>query len=167
MLRSTPQRNNHRPAGREPTICGDVLSCARAESGDDYPVSPYAAVPSGPHAGGLVVKPDGTSTNRTAAAASVAWDRTTRSSPAGNKRLFAKYHLGAHPRAPPRRRPPWPLVPPPAAGESAADIDNSVDGDIHARPRSFARSGWHAIVASGLLPPDTPHRNTALGRIRA
>ena len=148
-------------------MCDDVLSCARGESDADSAVPVYAVAPTASRAGGRAVKPDGTSMNRTAGAGNAAPGQTTRSTPAGHREIFAKRRLGAHPRAPPPRPPRWPPVPPPAAGGHAADTDNSVDGGTPALPRSSARPGRHANVATGPPPADTPHRNTAPGHIRA
>ena len=144
-------------------MCDDVLSCAKVESDADCAAPVYAVVPTVSRAAARAVTPDGTSTNRTADAGNAAREQTTRSSPAARREIFPKHPLGAHPRAPSPRSP----VPPPAAGGHAADTDNSVDGGTPARPRSSARLGRHANVATGPPPADTPHRNTAPGHIRA
>src|ERR1039458_2673412 len=162
------QRWNHdRPTRQGPTMCGDVLSCARVESGGDSADGLCAAVPTAPHAGGLAVKPDGISTNRIVDEGNTARERTARSSPDGHKEIFPKCRLGADPRTPPRRPAPQRPAPPPAARGPAGDTDNSVDGGTPGLPLSSARSGWHANAASGPLHPDTPDRNTATGHIRA
>ena len=64
--------NHNRPACQGPTICGDVLSCATAESGGDSTAPVSAAVPTVSRVGSLAVKPCGTSKSKTADAASVA-----------------------------------------------------------------------------------------------
>ncbi len=94
-------------------------------------------------------------------------ERTTRSSPAGHREIFSEPRLGAGPRTPPRRTSRQRLVQPPPARGSAGDTDNSAGGDTPGLPLSSAMFGWHANDASGLLPPDTPDRNTATGHIRA
>src|SRR5271157_1646559 len=104
-----------------PRICGDVLSCARAESGDDSADSLYAAAPIAPRAGERDVKPDGISTNRIVDVASAARERTARSSPDGHKKIFPKRRLGAHPRTRPGGLPRLRPAPPPAARGPAAD----------------------------------------------
>jgi len=159
--------NHDRSACQGPTIGGDVLSLATAESGDDLTAPFSAAVPNEPHAGSLAAKPCGTSTNRTAAAASAARERTTRSSPDGHKKISPNRRLGAHPRARPRRPARKRPAPPLAARGPARDSGNSADGGTPGHGLSAARSGWHANAASGPLHPDTPHRNTAPGRTRA
>jgi hypothetical protein len=138
---------------------GDVLSCAAAESGGDSAAPVYAAVPIVSHAGGLAVKLDGTSTNRTADEASVAQGRTTRSSPDGHKEIFRKPRLGAGPRTGLRRQPAWP----PAACASALDSGHSACGGNRGPSPSSAKSGPHANAATGLRPPDTPRHNTVTG----
>jgi len=57
--------DHDRPADRGPTICGDVLSCATAESDDDSTAPVFVAVPTDSHAESHVVKPCGTNTSRT------------------------------------------------------------------------------------------------------
>jgi|GEM_PF-5796586 hypothetical protein len=142
-------------------MCDDVLSCARVESNADRAALVYAASPTSPRAGARAVKPDGTSTNRTADADSAAWEQTTRSSPAEHKKIFPKSRLGADPRAGPgkplRRLP----LPPPAAPAPAADTGNSdADGTPGLLPSS-ARPGRHAKHAIARPPADTPDCNTA------
>ena len=166
--RKAPQQwNNDRPTWQGPTICGDVLSCARAESGDDSADGLCAAVPTAPHAGGLAVKPDGISANRIVDEDNASRERTARNSPGGHKEIFPKPRLGADPRTPSGRLPWQRPASPPAARGPAGDTDNSVDGGTRAHSPSSARSGWHANAASGPLHPDTPDRNTATGHIRA
>jgi hypothetical protein len=148
-------------------MCGDVLSCARAESGDDSAGDLCAAVPTAIRAGGLAVRLDGISTNKIVDEGNVGRERTTRNSPDGHKESFPKYRLGADPRTPPGRSARQRPVPPPAARGPAGDTDNSVDGGTRAHAPSSARSGWHANAASGPLHPDRPARNTATGHIRA
>jgi hypothetical protein len=148
-------------------MCDDVLSCARVESDADCAAPLYAVVPTAPRAGARDVKLDGTSTNRTADADSAVWEQTTRSSPAGHRKIFPKSRLGADPRAGPGRPPPQRPLPPPAAHAPVDDTDNSVDGGTRARAPSSAKSGWHANAANGPLHPDRPVRNTATGYIRA
>jgi hypothetical protein len=156
-----------RPACQGPTICGDVLSCATAESGGDRPVPVSAAVPSAVRAGSLVLKPCGISNSRTADADNAARARITRSSLAGNKEIFPNRRLGAHPRAQPRR----PALPRPALIRTArgvvADSGNSADGGTPGHGPYAARLDWHANAASGRLHTDTPHYNTAPGHTRA
>jgi len=161
--RKAPQQwNNDRPTWQGPTMCGDVLSYAKAESGDDYADPAYAAVPTAPHAGGLAVKPCGISTNRIVDAGTAARERTARNSLAGHKEIFPKYRLGAHPRAQPRR--PALIL---AAREAVAGSGNSADGGTPGHGPSVARLGWHANAASDRLHPDTPHCNTAPGHTQA
>jgi hypothetical protein len=147
-------------------MCGDVLSCARGESGDDSAARVYVAVPTAIRAVGLAVRLDGIGTNRIADEASVVRERTTRNSPDGHKKSFPKYPLGADPRTGPGRSARQQPLPPPAARGPAGDTDNSVDGGTRARAPSFANSGWHANAASDPLPPDRPVRNTVTGHIR-
>ena len=144
-------------------MCDDVLSCARAESGDDSADRLYAAVPTASHAGGHAVKPDGTSTNRNAGEGNAARERTTRSSPDGHREIFSEPRLGADPRTPSGRLPWQRSAPPPAARGPAGDTDSSVDGGTHVHSPSDAMSARLASGASGLPPVDTPDCNTATG----
>ena len=156
-----------RPACLGPTIGGDVLSCATAESGGDSADGVCAAVPSAVRVGSLAVKPCGTSNRRTADADFAARARTTRSSLDGHKEIFPNRRLGAHPRAQPRRpAPPRPALLRAARG-AALDSGNSADGGTPGHGPSAARLGWHANAASGRRHPDTPHCNTATGHTRA
>jgi hypothetical protein len=162
LLHGSRATGNHdRPACPGPTIRGDVLSSATAVSGDDLTAPASAAVPSAARAGSLAVKPDGTSSNRTAAVGNAAMERTTRSSLAAHKEIFSRRRLGAGPRTASgrllRRRP----VPHPAAAARVADTGNSVGGGNPDHPRSFARSGPPANVAIVLRHVDTPDCNTA------
>jgi hypothetical protein len=142
-------------------MCDDVLSCARVESDADSTAPVYAAVPTAPRAAAHAVKLDGTSTNRTADADSAVWEQTTRSSPAGHRKIFPNSRLGADPRAGPgkplRRLP----LPPPAAPAPAADTGNSGDDGTLGPLPSSARLAWHAKHAIALPPADTPDCNTA------
>jgi hypothetical protein len=161
------QWNNDRPAHQGPTIRGDVLSCARAESGDDCAAPVYVAVPTALHVAELAVKRDGISRNRTADAAIVAREQIDRSSPDGHKEIFPRLRLGADPRTPPGRPPPQRPAPPPAAHAPAGDTGNSAGDGTGGHLPSSAMSGWHANAASGPPPLDMPDRNTATGHIRA
>jgi hypothetical protein len=139
-------------------MCDDVLSCATVESAADCAAPFCAAAPTGPRAGGHAVKLDGTSTNRTADAGSAAWEQTTRSSPAGHKKILPKSRLGADPRAEPG---PLQRLPPPVAHAPAADSDNSGgDGTRGPLPCS-AMPGRRAKHATALPLADTPDCNTA------
>lgn len=142
-------------------MCGDVLSCARAESDADSAAPVYAAAPTGPRAATRAVKPDGTSMNRTADVGSAAWEQTTRSSPAGHRKIFPNPRLGADPRAGPGRPPQLQPAPPPPAHAPAADTGNSGADDTPGPLPSSARSGQHAKHATALPPADTPDCNTA------
>lgn len=140
-------------------MCDDVLWCATVESDADRAAPVYAVVPTSPRAAARAVKPDGTSTNRTADAGNAAWEQTARSSPAGHKKIFPKPRLGADPRAGPGRHLPQRPLPPPAAPSPAADTGNSgADGTPGPLPSS-ARSGGHAKHATALPPADTPDCN--------
>ena len=162
--RNTPQRwDNPKPTRPRLRICDDVLSSARAVSGDDFAAPLYAAVPIAPHAARLAVKPDGISTNRTVDKANAAKERTARSNPDGHTKIFPKRRLGAHPRTPPGRLPRLRPARPPAARGPAADSGNSADGDTPGHPPSSANSGWHSNAANALPHPDTTYRNTAPG----
>jgi hypothetical protein len=142
-------------------MCDDVLSCATVESNADCANPLYAAVPTAPRAAARAVKPDGTSTNRTADAGSAARKQTTRSSPAGHRKIFPKSRLGADPRAGLGKPLPQRPLPPPAARASVADSDNSdADGTPGPLPSS-ARPGRHAKRATAPPPADTPDCNTA------
>lgn len=142
-------------------MCDDVLSCARVESDADCAAPLYAAVPTAPRARARAVKPDGTSTNRTADAGSAAWGQTTRSSPAGHRKIFPKSRLGADPRVGPGRFLQQRPLPPPAAPAPAGDTGNSGSDDTRDRLPSSAMPGRHAKHATALPPADTPGCNTA------
>jgi hypothetical protein len=148
-------------------MCGDVLSCARAECDADYGDPVCAVVSTASHVGSLAVRLDGISRYRNADEGNAVRERRACSSPDGHKKIFPKCRLGADPRVPlgwtPRLRP----VQSPAAHEPAGDTGNSAGGDTPGLPLSSARSGWHANAASGLLPPDMPDHNTATGHTRA
>jgi hypothetical protein len=159
--------NYDRPACQGPTIRGDVLSSARAESGGDSTARVSAAVPSAAHAGSHAIKPCGISNSRTAGAANATREQTTRSSPVGHREIFPNRRLGAHPRAGPRRPARQPPAPPLAAGGPALDSGNSAGGGTRGPPPSAARPGWHANAANGPLHPDMPRSNTATGHTRA
>lgn len=148
-------------------MCGDVLSCATAESGVGFADGLCAAVPTAIRVGRLAVKPDGTSTNRIVDEANAARERIARNSQAGHRESFPKYRLGADPRSPPGRSARQRPAPPPAARGPAGDTDSSVGGGTRGHSPSFARSDWHANAASGPLHPDTPGRNTATAHVRA
>jgi hypothetical protein len=139
----------------------DVLSCARAESDADSAAPAYAVAPIATRAAVRAVKPDGTNTNRTAAAGSAARERTARSTPAGYRKISPKHRLGADPRAlagrPLRRRP----LPPPAAGAPVADTGNFGGDGTRGRSPSPAKPGRHARPAIVRPPADTPNCNTA------
>lgn len=140
-------------------MCDDVLSCARVESDADCAALVYAAAPTSPRAGARAVKPDGTSTNRIVDVGSAAWEQTTRSSPAGHKKIFPKSRLGADPRAEPVM--PLQRLPLLAARAPAADTGNSGgDGTPGPRPSS-AMPGQHAKRANAPPLSDTPDCNTA------
>jgi hypothetical protein len=159
--------NHDRPACQGPTIRGDVLSSAKAVSGDDSTARASAAAPNAARAGSHAAKLCGTSTNRTVAAASAAGERTTRSSPDGHREISPNRRLGAHPRAGSRRPARQQPAPPLAAGGLVADSGNSADDGTRGHSRSSARPGWHANAANDRRHPDIPYRNTALGYTRA
>jgi len=140
-------------------MCGDVLSCARVESDGDCLAPVCADAPTAPHAGGLAVKPDGTSTNRTADAGIAAREQTTRSSPAGHRKIFPKSRLGADPRALPGRPLRLRPLPLPAARAPAADTGNSGGDGTRGPLPSSAMPGWHAKHATALPPADRPDCN--------
>ena len=140
-------------------MCGDVLSCARVESDGDCLATVCADAPTAPHAGGLAVKPDGTSTNRTADAGIAAREQTTRSSPAGHRKIFPKSRLGADPRALPGRPLRLRPLPLPAARAPAADTGNSGGDGTRGPLPSSAMPGWHAKHATALPPADRPDCN--------
>lgn len=146
-------------------MCDDVLSCATVESAADCAAPVYAATPTGPRAGARAVKPDGTSTNRTADAGSAAWEQTTRSSPAGHREIFPNSRLGADPRTGPGRPLQW--LPRPAAHVPAADTGNSGGDGTPGPLPSSARSGGHAKHAIVLPLADTPDCNTAPAAVGA
>ena len=158
--------DHDKPARQGPTICDDVLSCARAGSGGDSADHACAVVPIAPPVGSHVVKRDGTSTNRTADAANAAQEQTTHSSPGGHKEIFPKPRLGADPRTPPEPSPRR-LAPLLAADAPVADIDNSAGGGTRGRFPSSARSAWHANAATDRPPTDMPDYNTAIAATRA
>jgi hypothetical protein len=137
----------------------DVLSCATAESDGDSVCPAYAAFPIASHARGLVVKLDGTSTNRNADGANAARERTARSSRDEHREIFRKTRLGAGPRAEPRRQP----LPPPVARAPALDSGNSACHGARGPSSSSARSGRRANAATVVPLGSTPDRNTATG----
>jgi hypothetical protein len=139
-------------------MCDDVLSCATVESDADCAAPVYAVAPTSPRAAARAVKPDGTSTNRTADAGNAVWKQTTRSSLAGHREIFPNFRLGADPRAGPGRPLPQRPLPPPAASAPAGDTGNSGGDDTRDRLPSSAMPGRHATA---LPPPDTPGCNTA------
>ena len=150
-----------RPAWPGPTIFGDVLSSAKAESDDETATSLSAVAPILPRAARRAVKLDGTSTNRTADAANAALGQTIRNSRVGNRKIFQKSRLGADPRrASPLTRGP-PPAPTGAADAPALDTGNSAGGGTRALPPSSASSAGHATNANGLPPSDRPDCNTA------
>lgn len=159
--------NHDRPACQGPTIRGDVLSSATAESADGLLNPASAAVPTAAHAGSRAAKPCGISTSRTADAANAASERTTRNSPAGHREIVPNRRLGADPRTGPRRSLPRRPAPPPAAAAPALDTGNSAGDDTGGHGPSSAMPGWHANVANGRLRPGMPHCNTATGQIWA
>jgi hypothetical protein len=159
--------NHDRPACQGPTIRGDVLSSAKAVSGDDPTARVSAAVPTAARVGSRAVKPCGTSSSRTAAAAIAAWERTARSSPAGHRKISPNPRLGARPRAVPRRPVQQRLALPLPVGGPALDSGDTARGGTPGLPPSSAKSGWHANAANGLPRPGTPHCNTASGHTRA
>ena len=159
--------NHDRPACQGPTIRGDVLSCATAESDDGLLDPASAVVPIAAHAGLHAVKPCSINRNRTAAAGSAASERTTRSSPDGHREIVPNRRLGADPRTEPRRPLPRRSAPPPAAAAPALDTGNSAGGDTGGHGPSSAMPGWHANAANGRLRPDMPGRSTAPGHVRA
>jgi hypothetical protein len=159
--------NHDRPACQGPTIRGDVLSSAKAVSGDDSTARVSAAVPTAARAGSHAVTPCGTSDSRTAGGANAARERTTHSSPVGHRKISPNRRLGAHPRAGPRQPArPW-FAPPLAAGGPARDSGNPADGGTLGHGPSAATSGWHANTASDPPHPGMPHCNTAPGHTRA
>jgi hypothetical protein len=152
----------------------NVVSSAVAENmrhltsgrGDDFPVArlqrlhgrrskPAIALPgSAPGA-----TPDGTTANRTSAAANEMSQRSTRSSPAVDKRTFFRAEASDSPRAPLRPRPRRWLVVPEAAGGNDTLVPGGTADHLH----SLDTAGWPPVATNAAPRHCTRCRNTGSG----
>ena len=114
------------------------------------------AVANGLHADGRVVKPFGTTRNRTSSAASGDWAETARNTPAENREFFQNPPPPDGPR-----RPPAALRPPFAADAGAPGNGSLAGGGTLSPARSPDTDRPHAIATNAVRLADSPCYNIA------
>ncbi len=123
---------------------------------DPRPRGSTDAVANGLHADGRVVKPFGTTRNRTSSAASGYSARTARSNPAENTKVFQNPLPSDGPR-----RSAAAVRPLLAAGGGAPGNGSLADGGTPCRARSPDTDGPHATATSVARIPGMPRYSTA------
>lgn len=123
---------------------------------DPRPRGNMDAVANGLHADGRVVKPFGTTRNRTSSAASGDWAGTARSNPAENRGFFQNPLPSDGPR-----RSPAALRPLLAAGADAPGNGSLAGGGTLSPARSPDTDRPHAIATNAVRLADSPCYSTA------
>ena len=123
---------------------------------DPRPRGNMDAVANGLHADGRVVKPFGTTRNRTSSAANGDWAGTARSNPAENREVFQNSLPSDGPR-----RSPAALRPLLAAGADAPGNGSLAGGGTLSPARSPDTDRPHAIATNAVRLADSPCYSTA------